>query len=100
MRDIVYYHHFTGYRILEYWNIRRGKKMLPDAILNVNRQVYEEATQARYSRTSISMLIRIVANLHRDKRAFAGVLRRAPHALEHVPMVDLEICWPGSGSYT
>ena len=27
------------------------------------------------------------------------MIRRAPHALEHVPIVDLEIRWPGSGPF-
>ena len=99
VRNIVYYHHFTRYRTPEYWEIRRGRKMLPDAILNVNRQVYEEAAHALYSRTSISIIIRNVANLHGDKRPFAGVIRKVPHALEHVPTVNLEIRWPGSGLY-
>ena len=98
VRNIVYYHHFARYRT-ECWNIRRGKKMLPDAILNVNRQVYEEAAHVLYSSTSISIVIRNVANLHGDKRPFAGVIRRAPHALEHVSTVHLEIRWPGSALY-
>ena len=96
VRNIVYDHHFARYRT-EYWNIRRGKKTPPDAILNVNRQVYEEAAHALYSKTSISIIIRNVASLHGDKRPFAGVIRRAPNALEYVPTVHLEIRWPGSG---
>ena len=95
VRNIVYYHHFTRYRA-EYWNIRRGKKMLPDAILNVNRQIYEEAAHVLYSKTSISIIVRNVANLHGNKRPFVGVIRRAPRALEHVSTVHLEIRWPGS----
>ena len=99
VRNLVYYHHFARYRTPEYWNNRRGKKMLPDAILNVNRQLYEEAAHALYSRESISITIRNVANLYGDKRPFAGVIRRAPHALHHVPVVSLEIRCPSSGLY-
>lgn len=69
--------------------------MLPDAILNVNRQVYEEAAHVLYSRTSISIIVRNVGNLYGDRRPFTGVIRSAPHALEHVPTVHLEIRWPG-----
>ena len=99
VRNMVYDHHFTRYRT-EYWNIRRGKKMPPDAILNVSKQVYEEAAHVLYSRTSISIIIRNVVNLHGDKKPFAGVICRAPHALEHVSTVHLEIRWPSSGLYT
>lgn len=97
IRNMVYDHHFTLYRTRWYQQRARQVAMLPDAILGVNRQVYEEASHVLYSDSCFGFKIGGKASVHRDEKQFAGVLRRVPHVFEHIQAIDLEIYWFRSG---
>lgn len=95
IRTIVYHHHFTRYRTPGYLKQFREMAMLPDAILNVNRQVYEEASHALYSGFYFVARIPSMA----DPRGQEGSLRRKQHVLRHMKITVLEIRWPKFGWY-
>lgn len=67
--------------------------MLPDAILGVNRQIYEEASHALYSPYSLWIYIST------DTRDLERYLRREQQVLRYTAMIQLQICWPQRGWY-
>ncbi|KAF6222409.1 hypothetical protein HO133_001495 [Letharia lupina] len=99
IRKLVYHHHFTLYRTSWYYRKFRQTPMLPDAILNVNRQVYEEASHALYSEVVFVIRTTGTPNVHGDRTPFAGVTRAIPHVVKHVATIHLEIQCPRSGRH-
>ncbi|CAD6590135.1 MAG: hypothetical protein ASARMPRED_004578 [Alectoria sarmentosa] len=97
IRNLVYDHHFALYRTPWYHQQARERAMLPDAILNVNRQVYEEASHALYSRVMFVVRATGRANVPGDQRSFARLVRKMPNFLRHITIISLEILWPRSG---
>ncbi|CAF9904441.1 MAG: hypothetical protein ALECFALPRED_008555 [Alectoria fallacina] len=97
LRNLVYDHHFALYRTPWYHQKAREGAMLPDAILNVNRQVYEEASHALYSRLIFVVKTSGRTNVQGHQRSFARVVRKMPNFLRHLTIIRLEIHWPRSG---
>ena len=96
VRNLVYHHHFTLYRTPEYQKKLREMTMLPDAILNVNRQVYEEASHALYSRFFFLITVTGTKIAHGHESYFAGLVPKISHVLRHMATIHLKIRWPGS----
>lgn len=94
IRNLVYHHHFTLYRNPLYPKQLRKMAMLPDAILGVNRQVYEEASHSLYSGFSFVIRITDGANEQDQKKSFAGPVRKMPHILRHMTTIDIVVYWP------
>lgn len=92
LRNIIYEHHFALYRTPEYRDNFRNKAMLPDAILGVSRQIYEEASHVLYH--NIEFTFNITDGTKVNGETFA---RMVPiHVLRHTNSVILEFYWPRS----
>ncbi len=76
--------------------------MLPDAILNVNRQIYKEATHSLYSKFFMRIAITGMRKVHGNESPAARAARAArvkpklSHVLMHMSTIHLEIRWPDS----
>ena len=92
LRILVYERHFALYRKSGYQKDFGEKAMLPDGILGVNRQVYEEAAHVLYSKMEFDVKVTGVANVHGDTFARAVPL----HLLSHMSTINLNIYWPQS----
>lgn len=97
LRNLVYTHHFTLYRTPHYQRLAQETVMLPDALLAVNRQIYEEASHVLYSASAGIIRIAGRPNVHGAGRPLGGRLRTLPHALQHMNTVHLEILWSQLG---
>ena len=94
IRELVYRHHFALYWSSRYRQRFQDTAMLPDAILGVNRQIYEEAAHVLYSKEIILIKIISLKRLNCGERPFGGDVFQVPHILRHVKTVILRICWP------
>ena len=94
LRNLVYDHYFTLYQTPWLYQKAREMSMLPDGILNVNKQVYGEASHALY--TGVIFVIKVTGegSGRGPEKALAGILRKIPHVLRHTTTIHLEICWP------
>ena len=90
LRNIIYEQHFALYRTSEYHDNFRNKPMLPDAILGVSRQIYEEASHVLYYKFEFKFKVTGVANV--KCKTFDELI--PIHVARHTNTAVLELYWP------
>ena len=96
LRKLVYHHHFTLYKTPSYHKKLQEMAMLPAAILNVNRHVYEEASHVLHSAPVFAIPIPSITKVHGGEKTLGGG-RGIQHILRHIAHVGLEIYGLHSG---